>query len=224
MLKSMGGLPKAPPALDSWDDPFDVDLLDNYRRTQGTFRGGLYVKASKLKTSDAMDHLMVHRSLRVVDNRQLLKVVPGPTTYGLVSILLKYIDDANWLMYQHAAYDNNASLYTTVNGSTVQAVFMNEGARAGGDPFWMVSRIIGSEVKCECYDTDPHSANAALRVSMSYTLPSAGNVAATLGAGVKGYPGFRLIGFNGAAVAQTDWGFDDWTVAPNVRNTDRSAF
>jgi len=191
-----------------WDDDFSASRLGSYTADQATSLSGLVVSGGRLTSTDTHDHSWHHSTVSVIDAKHIVKVVPGTTTAYVVYLLMKYIDDNNFLMFEVLNGSTSASLYQCVAGAYTSLATPNSPLAANGDPAWFVCRQSGNGVRTEIWTTNPLLGGvpySAASITMSGTAKTA------LGAGVAGKPGLRLAGYAGG-ITSTDWALDDWTV------------
>jgi len=196
------------------DDPFTVNSLANYVADQGTSMTGLSVSGGVLVVSDANDHTFHHVSLTATDSKQIVKV--NPDTNALVAIVVKFVDNNNWIAFQHIHANSTFVIVRMVGGTLVNSLAIPS---VPIGTFWMKAQMTGNIVAMSTFAVDPMIGGAEPFSIASFTLT--GSEVTALGAAVSGAPGLRLAGYNLSALVTTTTTLDDWVVVTSVP---RSAF
>jgi hypothetical protein len=197
------------------DDPFTTELLSCVA-DQGTSLAGLAVTDGRLGVTDTADHSFHRSGVTVTDAAHIIKVIPGSISPRLIYLAAKFVDAANYLMAQDNSDDvTGIRVIWSVAGAISGGTPLARPAAPGGEPYWMVLRVMGNAVAFELHIIDP-AAGVAPYASSVFLLTGASSAA--LGAGVAGAPGLRLT----SSIVAGAWQLDDWRV--KTPPTDRAAF
>lgn len=171
-------------------EDFSSNPLADYTADQGTTLTGLSVTGGSLTTAvdENVDHSAHHNTVEFTDGKAMMKLTFGDGDW-LAYLMLKYLDDNNFLMMQFDTNDTEGvSVYQRVAGSytALNNPEINPAVLSSGEPLWMVARMTGAVLVTEVWNTDPRLGGTPYFKSMTTEIDVA------LATGISGAVGFRL--------------------------------
>jgi hypothetical protein len=192
-----------------FDEPFnDLASISTVLGTPG-------VASGKFRATAVSDPCIVRRTGLAItgDNKQIVRVDVGAQNYGGSLIVLRWIDNSNYL---YVTVNNGTMGVYRVDSNSLSLV-LNGGScgQTPGTSYWLVGRIIDNNVYCEQWPINPAALppNVAPTKAMVATL--SGAQATKYGKGVTGGVG---VGLQVSLTELLDYRLDDWAVALPLRS------
>ncbi len=178
------------------NDLFVTDSLTSYVADQGTSKTGLVVTGGFLTTTDTLDH-SIHTATAALSQGKVLLSFDRVSASGtiVIYVMLKYVDDNNFLMMQFDTSDANGVIaYQRVAGTYTSFgnIVLAPSQVAVGDRIWMVGRLRpANRLRFEVWTSDPRVDEGGPIAAINSVLTGAAITA--LGTAVSGKVGLRLI-------------------------------